>query len=193
MGQVWNALRGCDLVFYSESIITCIPGPCPTPVPGRAELDWVCRGSASSADPLIAIGVANSVVGQDGVVQSLEWHFDRTAPCTPTAAGVVDRYGTPEKVIWTTAGNFGGLTWEALVLIYPSQGLVFEVHTAGHAGSVRPEDRVLTAYAFPPTTLLELARRRAEYDWQGWPADFQGGMERYPWIDWAEDWPGFSP
>jgi hypothetical protein len=104
-----------------------------------------------------------------------------------------DRYGVPEKVLWAIAGYSNENKWGAMVLLYPSQGVVFEVNTTRHFRSVHREDRVLAAYRFMTTPLGALVQQPVQYDWQTWPNEHEGGLERIPWTDKLEDWPGFSP
>jgi hypothetical protein len=185
-----RALRSCSLVdatgVKEESLDDWQPS-------GRVRIYWQCRDWRSSKDTIISSGEPNRVVAEDGVVQWLLWRYDTTAACSPTASAVVDRYGVPEKVLWAIAGYTTEIKWGEMALLYPSRGVVFEVNTTRHYRSVQREDRVVAAYGFVPTPLSTLVELPVQYDWQTWPNEHEGGLERLSWTEKLEDWPDVSP
>jgi hypothetical protein len=184
LDQATEPLRACSLV--DDLRIE------PEPQEG-AGLFWRCAHWQSSGDALLASGERSRAVAQGGVVQRLLWRLGSSADCTPTASAIVERYGVPEKVLWAVAGYTNEIKWGEIVMLYPSQGLVFEVGTTQHFRSVQRGDSVLAVYRFAPTTLDALAGQPAQYDWQFWPSEHEGGVDRIPWTEKLENWPGFSP
>jgi len=153
----------------------------------EATIYWQNKDVAPLDDTWPAMMGGNLAIVRDDIVDSIQL-LVYTSTCSLSVRQVVERYGTPEKILFAPRGASPHFIWHTLDLYYFTQGLAFVAHADNPPHG---EQQVGIVYGFAPTTWNDLLASPRRYTFQS-SIYVEDGSHVVGWREALESWQGFA-